>query len=276
MIRNAGTLTASRTKCIPQENYGTYTTGVWVRVDPRDGPTGTKDVPSQALRIVYSQGVSVNGRNSSVGVADGPMPIGDGRPGIGPLSDGATSPLRTRIRGFNRGLSGRKTRRQAGRPMNAPGLRACAYKTASGRREWPNRDPLGEHAGVNLYRYLYNSPLDYFDPLGTDCCPAWALRWAGLAELLGGGPEDPVADIVAGSILVVGTAIWICDTKAWHHESPNPDKTKRRGEHKNRPDGKRDRDSKPKPPEKPPQPPPTPPFDGPPKDGGPPSPRPGR
>jgi len=41
-------------------------------------------------------------------------------------------------------------------------------------------------------------------------------------------------------------------------------------------DGKRDRDPKPKPPENPPVKPPSPPFDGPPKDGGPPRPRPGR
>jgi hypothetical protein len=30
------------------------------------------------------------------------------------------------------------------RSMFTPGSRACAYKTASGRRKWLNRDPLGE------------------------------------------------------------------------------------------------------------------------------------
>jgi RHS repeat-associated protein len=39
-----------------------------------------------------------------------------------------------------------------------------AYRPTTGR--WPNRDPLGEFADLNLYRFNYNSPINYFDPDG--------------------------------------------------------------------------------------------------------------
>jgi hypothetical protein len=35
--------------------------------------------------------------------------------------------------------------------MFTPGSRACGYKTASGLGKWPNRDPLQEKGGMNLY-----------------------------------------------------------------------------------------------------------------------------
>jgi len=33
-------------------------------------------------------------------------------------------------------------------------------------QRWPNRDPLGEDGGHNLYGYLRNSPVDAIDPFG--------------------------------------------------------------------------------------------------------------
>jgi RHS repeat-associated protein len=41
-----------------------------------------------------------------------------------------------------------------------------AYDSHLGR--WLNRDPIGEAGGINLYRYVYNSPLNFIDPLGLD------------------------------------------------------------------------------------------------------------
>ena len=49
---------------------------------------------------------------------------------------------KTRVKGCRHRPSGRLSRRSRGRSMFTPGSRVCAYKTASGRGEWPNRDPL--------------------------------------------------------------------------------------------------------------------------------------
>ena len=42
------------------------------------------------------------------------------------------------------------------------------YETASGRSNWPNRDPIGERGGINLYHFLYNEPLYSIDYLVLD------------------------------------------------------------------------------------------------------------
>jgi hypothetical protein len=95
------------------------------------------------------------------------------------------------------------------------GLRACAYKTASGRGNWPNRDPIGERGGINLYGYVGNNPINYFDPFGLDGAAALgALEeggvYAGEEEAVGLGPEDPAADIAAAGTLLaaLGVAAW--------------------------------------------------------------------
>jgi RHS repeat-associated protein len=44
------------------------------------------------------------------------------------------------------------------------------YDPVTGR--WPSRDPIGENGGVNLYGFVYNSPLSWIDVLGGS--PAWA------------------------------------------------------------------------------------------------------
>ncbi len=73
---------------------------------------------------------------------------------------------KTRVWGFFGSPSGRLSRRGRGRSMFTPGSRACAYKSASGLGNWPNRDPIGERGGINLYAYVHNSPLTYIDKLG--------------------------------------------------------------------------------------------------------------
>src|SRR5271167_381453 len=70
---------------------------------------------------------------------------------------------KTRVGGFRRRPSGRLSRRGRSRSMFAPGSRACAYKTASGRGNWPNRDPIGERGGINLYEDVRNNPVRYVD-----------------------------------------------------------------------------------------------------------------
>ena len=73
---------------------------------------------------------------------------------------------KTRVRGFSGCPSGRLSRRGGARAINTPGSRACAYKTASGRHEWPNRDPIGEEGGNNLYMFVDNAPTDEMDDYG--------------------------------------------------------------------------------------------------------------
>jgi hypothetical protein len=38
--------------------------------------------------------------------------------------------------------------------------------TASGRRRWPNRDPIGIDGGINPYAFVANDPINHVDPIG--------------------------------------------------------------------------------------------------------------
>ena len=44
-----------------------------------------------------------------------------------------------------------------------------AYDADIGR--WLNRDPIGEAGGMNLYRYVLNNPINWFDPYGWSVQP---------------------------------------------------------------------------------------------------------
>jgi RHS repeat-associated protein len=78
----------------------------------------------------------------------------------------ATSSRKTRARNLCPTASGRLSRQRRVRPIITPGLRACAYETASGQRQWLNRDPLRERGGLNLYRFVLNDPLNFTDSDG--------------------------------------------------------------------------------------------------------------
>jgi len=43
------------------------------------------------------------------------------------------------------------------------------YNPSTGR--WPSRDPMGEYGGLNLYGYVFNSPVNWIDPLGLGNFP---------------------------------------------------------------------------------------------------------
>ena len=129
------------------------------------------------------------------------------------------SPAETRIGGRRCGASGRLSRRGRRRREIATGSRGCRYKTASGRRKWPNRDPLGEAGfealrtapefdereraeqglrgrvavqhGVNLYAYELNDPLNQIDALGLE--PMLPPGWRGPGQ-----PYDPSFNPFAG------------------------------------------------------------------------------
>jgi hypothetical protein len=73
--------------------------------------------------------------------------------------------------------------------MFTPGSRACGYKTASGLGKWPNRDPLEEIGGKNLYAFVYNNPLKFIDTDGR----------IAIAD-----------DVVVGGVIVAGSiAAWL-------------------------------------------------------------------
>lgn len=40
------------------------------------------------------------------------------------------------------------------------------YEPASGRSKWPNRDPIGERGGINLYGFVNNNAIGLIDPDG--------------------------------------------------------------------------------------------------------------
>ncbi len=46
------------------------------------------------------------------------------------------------------------------------GSERCAYEIVSGRRQWPNRDPIDEWGGINLYGFARNRPTSLIDLFG--------------------------------------------------------------------------------------------------------------
>ena len=102
------------------------------------------------------------------------------QPALRSFSEGGTSPLKTRVWSFRQPPSGRFSRCCRRNRRTATGSTRCAYEIASGRRQWPNRDPLGEPGfekvrgakprvlgdGPNLYTFVHNSPVVATDAYG--------------------------------------------------------------------------------------------------------------
>ena len=73
-----------------------------------------------------------------------------------------------------------------------------AYDAELGR--WLSRDPIAENGGINLYAYVGNNPVNYWDPLGESAF-ASSLPLAGGAAVADG--PLPIGDAIAGGILTV-------------------------------------------------------------------------
>ena len=77
-----------------------------------------------------------------------------------------TSPLKNRVKGSEEWSSGRFSPGDDQTLEIATGSNGCDYESASGRRKWLNRDPIGEEGGFNLYEFCGNDPVNWVDSDG--------------------------------------------------------------------------------------------------------------
>jgi len=85
--------------------------------------------------------------------------------------DRTSSPLKISCRGSALRPSGRTCLSPIPSRPIATGCTEYAYKTASGRSNFLNRDPIEEAGGINLYGFVNNDPANAYDVLGDD---AWS------------------------------------------------------------------------------------------------------
>jgi RHS repeat-associated protein len=99
--------------------------------------------------------------------------------------------------------------------------RTRAYDSVAAK--WLSRDPIGQRGGPNLYGYVGNAPINYYDSLGLTPEAAGAVLAGGLIVLGGeeaggwvfGGNFNPVVDII-----LAGTAIGIGVLVLWEYFQP--------------------------------------------------------
>jgi RHS repeat-associated protein len=125
----------------------------------------------------------------------------------------SSSSRKTRAWGVRRHASGRKLRRGRFRPISTLGLRACRYKTAPGRSNWPNRDPIGELGGFNLYGFVRNNPVGRYDPHGFLDAGPGIVTTIRISLIIGGTGVGPTIGgglaVGGGALLCVGAVCFI-------------------------------------------------------------------
>jgi RHS repeat-associated protein len=96
-----------------------------------------------------------------------------------------TSTPKNRVWGFEKSPSGRSVVEPQLSWETATGSVQYTYRNASGRAEWLSRDPIAEEGGINLYGYVANDPVDYYDPDGLTAAAAGAVLAGGGVLVLG-------------------------------------------------------------------------------------------
>ena len=76
---------------------------------------------------------------------------------------------------------------------------------------WLSRDPIAENGGINLYAYVGNNPINYWDPLGLEVCvgarglnsPPWGLGVHTFVEVRPGSGKTTYGGYKDGDNLAV-------------------------------------------------------------------------
>jgi len=95
--------------------------------------------------------------------------------------------LENRVGGCEATASGQASAAASQTVENAMGCGGCGYGIASGQANWPNRDPIQEAGGLNLYGYVGNNPVILVDPYGLSFWGRVGNGFTGAATGAGSG-----------------------------------------------------------------------------------------
>jgi hypothetical protein len=76
---------------------------------------------------------------------------------------------------------------------------------------WLSRDPIAENGGINLYAYVGNYPVNYWDPLGLKNAAmtlGGRMITGGLITTQADSPAPGPADAIGLGVAATGAAIW--------------------------------------------------------------------
>ena len=75
---------------------------------------------------------------------------------------------------------------------------------------WLSRDPIAENGGINLYAYVGNNPVNWWDPYGLNAAMTWGGRiiTGGLITTQVDSPAPGPADAIGLGVAATGAAIW--------------------------------------------------------------------
>ncbi|HQK02448.1 MAG TPA: RHS repeat-associated core domain-containing protein [Verrucomicrobiota bacterium] len=145
--------------------------------------------PASSVRQSYLWGLDLSGTMQGAGGVGGLLAITDASQGSHFCAYDGNGNVTALVKADGSGLAAQYEYGPFGEPLRATGPMAKAnpfrfstkyqddesdliyygyryYNPSTGR--WPNRDPIGERGGMNLYGFVGNSPLNRVDRLGLD------------------------------------------------------------------------------------------------------------